>query len=167
MNFVRNDRVILVKEMESMENIGMTYEIADIRANKVILRDIVHKIAVGAVDIDKFEQHFKKAEEINKSWTKWIPLRNRNGDVIEFYRTNFKKIQVRTPDNIRAEAACHKEDEFDLLFGIRLASARCDNKALKKIKKEYEDNLKEVNSSIVENKNYIKKLLRSLSEVEE
>jgi hypothetical protein len=167
MNFIRNDKVVLVKETNNMEAVGMTYEIANITDTKVVLRDIVSKVAICAIDIDKFEEHFKKFEDVKKTWTKWIPLRNNNGDIVQFYKTNYKKVQVKTVDNIRAEASCCAADEFNLVFGIRLASARCDLKALKKMESEYEKALKEVHSAIAENKNYIKKLLRTLDEVEE
>lgn len=167
MNIVRNDRVVLTKEMGNLKTVGETYEIANITGNVIVLRDVVSKVAVGAVNIDEFDQYFKKPDEVKKGWTGWNHLVDQSGDIVGFYRTNYKKIQVRTNDNFRAEATCYKDDEFNLFFGLQLASARCNAKALKKMEEEYEAKLKEIRSAMVENKNYVKKLLRLSDEVGE
>jgi hypothetical protein len=167
MNIVRNDRVVLTKEVGNLKTVGETYEVANITENMVILRGVVNKVAVGAVNIDEFDQYFKKSDEIKNGWTDWNRLADQNGNIVGFYRTNYKKVQVRTNDNFRAEATCYKDDEFNLFFGLQLASVRCSTKALKKMEEEYETKLKEVRSAMVENKNYIKKLLRSLDKAGE
>lgn len=70
-----------------------------------------------------------------KKWTKWTPMKQGN-EVVAFYRTNQKKVEVRLPlSNIRAVATCNG-DEFDLHFGIQLAYARCEQKLLKNKQKE-------------------------------
>lgn len=163
MNVMRNDKVILVKSFENLEVVGMEYEVANIIEDKVVLRDATTKVAVGVVDIVSFGEYFKKPEEV-KGWTKWYGLLNEEGDVIASYRTNFKKVQVRTNNGVRSEASCMAEDEFNLMFGIRLAYTRCVHKNLKAMEKECEYTLKVVRSEKVESKNMIKKLLRSLEE---
>ena len=129
MNIMRGDKVVLVKGMDSFKKVGETFEIANITETKIILREVTSKIAVGAVDIDAFETHFKKPEEIS-GWTKWEKLVDHVGNVIAHYRTNGKKVQVRTPDGYRSEATCHKVDNFDVFFGIQLAYSRCLVKSL-------------------------------------
>ena len=129
MNIMRNDKVVLVKGMDNFKKVGETYEVANITDSKVILRDVVSKVAVCAVDIDAFEVHFKKPEEVS-GWTKWEKLVDNNGDIIAHYRTNHKKVQVRTPDGYRAETTCNKGDDFNLFFGINLAYNRCIVKCL-------------------------------------
>ena len=129
MNIMRNDKVVLVNGMDGFKKVGETFEVANITETKVVLRDVTSKVAVGAVDIDVFENHFKKKEEI-KGWTQWEKLVNRTGDIIAHYRTNGKKVQVRTPDGYRAETTCHKSDDFNVFFGIQLAYNRCIEKCL-------------------------------------
>lgn len=163
MNIIRNDRVVLTKEVDNMKTVGETYEVANITTNAVVLRDVASKVAVGAIDIDEFDQYFKKADEV-KGWTNWNRLVANNGDIVGFYRTNYKKVQVRTNDNIRAEASKHKDDEFNLFFGLQLASIRCANKALRKMELEHENSLKEIRSIMAKNNNHIKKMLNSLVE---
>lgn len=167
MNIVRSDRVVLTKEMDNLKTVGEIYEVANITETRVVLRDKTTKVAVIAVDIDEFDQYFTKVDNVKKSWTDWCYLVDHIGNIVGFYRTNYKKVQVRTNDNFRAEATCCKDDEFSLFFGLQLASARCNAKALKKTEEEYETKLKEVRSAIVENKNYIKKLIRSSDEAGE
>ena len=82
----RNNRVMLMKDFGNM-SVGNIYEVANITDTSVILRDAEKKIAVGAIDIDQFDQYFKKPEEVKK-WTKWNGLRNASDDTIAFYRTN-------------------------------------------------------------------------------
>ena len=163
MNAVRYDKVILTKAFGDLKTVGEIYEVANITLTSVILRDKKNKVAIASVNIDEFDQYFTKVDEVKKGWTDWNHLVDQSGDIVGFYRTNYKKVQVRTNDNFRAEATCYKDDEFNLFFGLQLASARCNAKALKKMEEEYETNLKEVRSAIVENKNYIKKLLRRTS----
>ena len=163
MNYFRGDKVILIKECDALKTIGETYEVANITDTQVVVRNAMSKVAVGAVDISVFDQYFKKPEEV-KGWTNWNRLVANNGDIVGFYRTNYKKVQVRTNDNIRAEASKHKDDKFNLFFGLQLASVRCANKALRKMELEHENSLKEIRSTMAKNNNHIKKMLNSLVE---
>ena len=129
MNIMRNDKVVLVKGMNGFKKVGESYEVANITETKVVLRDVTSKVAVGAVEIDSFEAHFAKPEEVT-GWLQWENLVDRTGNVIAHYRTNGKKVQVRTPDGYRAETTCNKGDDFNLFFGIQLAYNRCMMKAL-------------------------------------
>ena len=163
MNIFKNDRFVLIKEMEYFNKVGMIYEVANITETAVVLRDVKTKVAVGAVNIDDFDKYFVRPEYV-KSWTKWWGMVDTAGNNIGFYRTNLKKVQVRNLDGIRAEASCNKHygDEFDLTFGIHLAYARCEDKKLKKLEAEYENALKHIKSDMIENRNMIKRMLRTL-----
>lgn len=129
MNIMRNDKVVLIKGMDNFKKVGETFEVANITDTKVILREVASKVAVGAVDIDAFEAHFVKPEDVS-GWTQWESLTDRKSNVVAHYRTNGKKVQVRTPDGYRAETTCNKGDDFNLFFGIQLAYNRCILKSL-------------------------------------
>jgi hypothetical protein len=172
---LRNDKVILIKEVENLKTIGETYEVANIVDNLVILRDATSKMAVGAIDISIFEEHFKKPEEV-KGWTEWQRMLDNLGNTLGFYRTNFKKVQVRTMNGIRSEATCNKkyDDGFNLFFGIQLAFTRCADKFLRleedkyeTLIEEYKEELNKIRSNRIDNKNMRKKMLSSLNKVEE
>lgn len=163
MNIMRNDKVVLIKEMGNINMVGNIYEVANVTETAVVIRDATSKIAVGAIAIDAFENYFKKPEEV-RSWTKWRGMVDKNNNLMAFYRTNGKKVQVRTPDGIRTEASCNKCDEFNLSFGLNLAYARCIDKCLKSVAEEYESTLKRIYSDMTENKNMMKKLIRTLDE---
>lgn len=101
-------------------------------------------------------------EKVTK-WTGWKPIVNFNGQTDAFYRTNFKKVQVKfLVDKIRAECCCCKDDEFDLSFGVQLAYLRALNKARAKQRADLEEALKSVEHEIAENKTIIKKMVNSL-----
>lgn len=163
MNIVRNDKVVLIKEMESIKLVGETFEVANIVDTSVILRDPNSKVAVGAIDICDFEKHFKKPEEVHH-WTDWNRLLGGNGsdDIVAYYRTKHNKVQVRLPNGIRSEANCNKGDEFNLFFGIQLAYERCLNKVWKKMEAEYESALNRVRADMIESKNRMKKMINNL-----
>ena len=156
----RNDKVMLMKDFGNM-SVGNIYEVANITDTSVILRDAEKKIAVGAIDIDQFDQYFKKPEEVKK-WTKWNGLRNASDDTIAFYRTNGKKIQVRNVEGVIAEASCNKNDEFNFYFGLALACHRCRIKTMKKMIKTYEDAIKHINSDMLDTQHLVKKMINSL-----
>ena len=101
-------------------------------------------------------------EKVTK-WTSWKPIVNFNGQTDAFYRTNFKKVQVKfLVDKIRAECCCCKDDEFDLSFGVQLAYLRCLNKARIKQRIELEEKLNMVEHEIAKNITTIKKMVNSL-----
>lgn len=163
MNILKNDKFMLIEAIEKLNKVGEIYEVGNVTNTAVVMRDARTKVAVGAVDIDDFGKYFKKAEEV-RTWTKWCAMNNPLGEIIAFYRTNGKKVQVRMShlETIRGEASCLKGDEFNLAFGIRLAYARCVDKELTKAESEFESAWKEMRSRRIDNQRDIKKMIRSL-----
>ena len=161
MNIMRNDKVILTKAIGNLQVVGETFEVANVTETAVILRNASNKIAVGAVDIATFDQYFKKPEEV-KGWTPWQRLVDQLGNTIAFYRTNWKKVQVRAADGVRGEATCNKCDEFNLYFGLNIAMRRCEIKSLKKIVADYEDAMKHFSDRISTEESAIERMIKSL-----
>ena len=151
MTIFRGDKVALANKFDKLTQIGTVYEVANITTdNKVIIRDTVSKVAIGAIGIDDFEKYFNKLEDDKKSgWTEWHRLLDSNDDMIGIYRTNFKKVEVKIGDgsknynnkkknknnkkdnkmSITGKAFCCKEDDFNLAYGIRLAYMRAIKKS--------------------------------------
>ena len=98
------------------------------------------------------------------NWTPWTEVRNSRDELTGFYRTNGKKVQVRTTDNIRAEATCNKCDTFDLYFGFNLAKIRLENKLIKGYKDALNKELDRLSKVEHENKIKIKRLMEHLCE---
>lgn len=157
MNIVRNDKVILIKEMDNLKLVGETFEVANITDTSVIIRDMKSKVAISAVGINDFDKYFKKPEEVNE-WTPWSKLLSGN-DIVAFYRAKGNKVQVRLADGTHSEANCNKCDEFNLFFGIQLAYERCLSKVWKRIEKEHEYALKELRANISESHHRIKMMI--------
>jgi hypothetical protein len=157
------DRVVLTKELnEKFKQVGEVFEIANILDGSFLLRDSKTRIALGIVDFEDFDKHFVHEENF-KGWTKWQPLIGFDGQSDAFYRTNRKKTQVKfltTKD--RGESCCHRDDDFNLGFGIQLAYLCALNKAREKQRIELEEKLNTVNREIAENKNIMKKMINSL-----
>lgn len=167
MNVVRNEKVILIKEMGNMKMVGQVYEVANITDTAVVLRDVNSKIAIGAVNIDDFDKYFKSWEESDSvEWTKWQRMIDQQGNSVAYYRAKGNKVQVRTVDGFRSEANCHDVDEFNLVFGVQLAYERCVAKHLKKSEAEHEEALKRIHSDMAENQNRMKKMVNSLNKKE-
>lgn len=158
------DRVVLIKELdEKLKQVGDAFEIANIIDGSFVLRSANTRTAVGVVSFEDFENHFVREEGFN-GWTNWTPLVGFDGQSDCFYRTNRKKTQVKfLTDNVRAEACCCNDDDFNLAFGIQLAYLRCLNKARTKQRFELEEKLNMVEHEIAENKTIIKKMVNSLS----
>lgn len=166
MNILKNDKFMLIEEMGKLNKVGEIYEVGNITDTSVIMRDAKTKVAIGAIDIDDFGKYFKKPEDV-KHYTRWCGMTNALGEVIAYYRTNGKKVQVRmhNMERYRAEASCCcKYDEFNLTFGIRLAYLRCENKALAETEKTIESSLNSVRYRRLDNQREIKKMLRSLED---
>lgn len=163
MNILKNDKFMLIEAIERLNKVGEIYEVGNVTNTSIVMRDAKTKVAIGAVDIDDFSKYFKKPEEV-KTWTKWCAMTNPLGEIIAFYRTNGKKVQVRNNHlkTVRGEASCCKDDEFNLAFGIRLAYARCLDKELTAVEKDFESSLKDVRSRRIDNQRDIKKMIRSL-----
>lgn len=102
-------------------------------------------------------------EKTKSKWTNWEPLVGFNGQTDAFYRTNFKKVQVKfLIDKIRGECCCNTEDDFNLSFGVQLAYLRALNKARERQRAELEEAMKSIEHEIAENKTIIKKMVNSL-----
>lgn len=134
-NIYKNDKVVLVKPFEKMQVVGDVYEVANITDTHVVLRNEKTKIAVGAISISDFEEYFESYSDRkeNSKWTSWTSIVNETNNTIAFYRTNFKKTQVRINNGekcIKGESCCTPTDEFDLFTGVRIAYARALIKAL-------------------------------------
>lgn len=160
---LRFDRVVLVKELnEKFKQVGETYEVANILENSFMLRSEKTKVALGLISFNDFEKHFIPAEKF-KGWTPWQSLVGFDGQTDAMYRTNRKKTQVKfLTDKVRGESCCHRDDDFNLSFGIQLAYLNCLNKARTKQRIELEEKLNMVEHEIAENESIIKKMVNSL-----
>lgn len=157
------DRVILVKELnEKFKNVGEVFEIANILDNSFLLRDGRTRVAIGVISFEDFEEYFVHENNF-RGWTPWTSFVGFDGQNDCYYRTNRKKVQVRClTDNVRAESCCHKDDDFNLFFGIQAAYLRCMNKALERQKAKCEEKIKMANSEITENESILKRMINSL-----
>lgn len=162
----RGDKVVLTKSFGKMQNIGNMYEVADFTSTNIVLRDCETKVAACAVSVTDFSNYFDKAENAIGKWTHWHPVIDGLGDVVCFYRTNFKKIEVRifTSDKfyVTAKATCYKGDDFNMGLGIHLAYLRAVKKQceIEKNKCEDESKIAELNKTIGDIKNNIEKMCR-------
>ena len=161
---LRFDKYILVKELnEKFKQVGDEFEVANIFEDSFLFRSAKTKVALGVVSFADFEKHFVATENF-KGWTNWTPLVGFDGQSDCFYRTNRKKTQVKfltTKD--RGESCCHRDDDFNLSFGIQLAYLYALNKARAKQKIELEEKLNMVEHEIAENSTIIKKMVNSLN----
>ena len=164
------DRVVLTKELnENFMQVGEVFEISSVLEDSFLLRNAKSKIAIGVINFEDFEKYFVH-EEAFKGWTKWTPIIDSNGQTDAYYRTNRKKTQVKfLTDKVRGEACCSKINDFDLSFGIKMAYARCLNKAREKQRfecmaklSEYEKKLKFINHDIAENDMVMRRMIASL-----
>lgn len=166
MNILRNDKVILTKEMGNLKMVGETYEVANVVEDRVVLRDAKTKVAVGVIDIVDFWEYFKKPEDV-KRWTNWTNIVDQQGNSVGTYRTNMRKVQVRLSDGTRTEVCCKKSDSFSLGFGINYAYERCTKKYLKRLEAKYEKSLKSVRADISECEHRIKQMINAVYKDEE
>lgn len=160
-NVFRGDTVILTKTMDKLNLVGQTFEVANITEKTIVLRDVKTKVAVGSVAIDDFEEYFVKQEI--KGWKPWTTMVDASGNTVGFYRTNGKKVQVRTY-NCRAEASCNLKtnDKFDLFFGVQLAYLRCQNKFMTQMRQNYLSAAKQMEGNIRENNHNISQLMTKM-----
>lgn len=157
---LKYDKVVLVKEFGKMHSVGETYEIASVLDNSFVIRDYHTKVALGVISFEEFNNYFSKEPDV-KGWTSWTKFTDKDGGTA-FYRTNFKKVEVRC-NNVRALASCNlNEDYFNLSTGLMIAYGRCLNKLLLKEQEKYEKKLKEISEEISENKNLLKNIMDSL-----
>lgn len=169
MNF---DVVIQTKELnDRFKKVGEVFEVASVRDDSFLLRDIKTKVAIGVVNFDDFDKHFVHKENF-KGWTGWTPIIGFDGHSDAMYKTNRKKVIVKfLTDKVRGEACCHHDDDFNLAFGIQTAYLRCLNKANEKRKAELEkqidicnENLAVIDCNIKENRNILERMINSLGE---
>lgn len=162
---LKYDRVILTKELnERFSKVGDTFEVANILEDSFLLRDAKTKTAIGVVSFEDFERCFVMEENFH-GWTRWQKFIGYDNQCDFEYRTNKRKVQVRfLTDNVRAEACLHRNNEFDLVFGLRIAYLRARNKAAMKRKQMYIDALKELNNEIFDNEKTIQHMINSLEE---
>ena len=165
MAILKYDKVTLIKEFGKMNMVGEAYEIANISDDSFVIRDTNKRVALGVISFEEFNKHFKKVEDV-KGWTPWVKFMDEFGNA-DFYRTNFRKVEVKAFGK-RASAACNlAEDEFNLHFGLQLAYCRCLNKMLLDSKKEHQEALKMINSNIKDNRVYMHNMINSLIKDEE
>lgn len=136
------DKLMLLRPYGDLQNVGSDYMVADIRAGLIILKDPVTRRAVCGISIEELFNYFVKADE-HQGWTSWSILTDYLGNAIGHFRTNRKKVQVRMWDGVKAEACCHRVDNFDLAFGLRLAYLRADAKRVMKAMDELDKQMNE------------------------
>jgi len=170
MSILKGERLVLIKEFGHL-TVGETYEVANILEDSIVLREVRSKIAVGVVNIKDIDKYFMKPEVV-RSWTPWTGFTVNDSGMTAFYRTNFKKVEVRY-NGYKAAAYCNKVDDFDLYFGIDLAYRRCANKILANAIAESEKRITELEetkrfceSEMFDNRNYIKAMINRLEEKE-
>lgn len=164
------DEIILTKELnDRFRKIGEVFEVANVLNDAFLLREKETKIAVGVVSFSDFEKHFVHKDNF-QGWTNWTHMIGFDGHNDIIYRTNRKKVQMRfLTDKVSGESCCHKEDDFNLSLGLRIAYMRCVKKSLAKRKAEHEKQLKEIsnklvaiNRDIIDVENVTKDLINSL-----
>lgn len=169
MAILKGDRVVLIKEYNNRLNtVGETYEVASLTDIFAVIRDANTKVALGTVNHDEFKEYFKLENEVKKSsnWTPWTKFDVDNGEVA-FYRTNYRKVEVRH-NGVKTTSSCNlKEDEFNLYFGIRIAYLRCQNKFMMKRKEKNLLENKMIDSIVKDNTVLINKMVASLEKKEE
>lgn len=121
-------RVILTHEIDKLSNIGAAYIVKDIIDGRFVIlemEDAENSKVVVSFDIfpEYFDTHYH-------GWTEWAALNDTGGNVLAWYRTNGKRVQVKTNDGFKAEASCSKYDKFNLRKGLDIAYARCVKKWL-------------------------------------
>lgn len=160
---LKYDKIILVKEMnEKFKQVGKVFEIESILDGSFLLRDAETKVAVGVVNFEDFDKYFVHEENF-KGWTSWTSLIGFNGQTDAVYRTNGRRVQVEfLTDKVRAESCCHREDTFNLSFGIKMAYLRAYNKALEKKWVKYKGEMLQINHEIGENETIMKSMIESL-----
>ena len=165
---MQNEKGRRVKELENL-TVGEVYEVANIVEDSIVIRDSRSKVAVGILNIKDIDKYFVKPEEM-RNWTPWVGFTVSDSGMTAFYRTNMKKVEVRY-NGYKSAAYCNKVDDFNLYFGIDLAYRRCCNKILvdaiaeseKKIA-ELEKTKKFCEGEMLNNSNYIKKMINALEE---
>lgn len=99
-------------------------------------------------------------------WTQWCKMLNNRNELIGFYRTNGKKVQVRAMNNdIRGEATCNKCDTFNLYIGINIAYMRMVKKVIDETRSEYMKFLDILDKEELDIKHKMKNLINTVENV--
>lgn len=160
---LKYEKVVLTKELnEKFKQVGKVFEIASVLDGSFVLRDDETKVALGVVNFADFEKYFVHKKDFN-GWTAWTPLIGFNGQNDAFYRTNGRRVQVEFLTNkVRAESCCHREDTFNLSFGIKMAYLRAYNKVMKEHWIKHKEKMDEIHYEISENEAILKSMINSL-----
>lgn len=142
------DKIKLIQKLGKLDKVGDVFDVTGVDNGVISFKC---SYGEGCMTYNEFEKYFEKVEEpvkIVRVWTIWEPtmIHFRNPFTTEYcsvgieMRENGKKIQVRYK-NIRAEASCHKEDEFSASRGFELAKRRLILKLLYDELKNYAQKL--------------------------
>ena len=155
-NLKKGDRIKQIKEVDDFNYVGKDFEVVNIYDNEgkenIVLRND-RKDAVAS------------SKNFN-SWTDWCRFNGEDGSLY-FYRTNGKKVQVKSIDKLRTESRCHKDDKFSLSVGLQLAYERMLIKKNIIVKQAYEKLVKQSNEAIEISKNNINQIIISLDKKKE
>lgn len=150
---IKNDKVVLVKAFEKLQEVGKEYEVANFTDDLLVLREIKTKVAICAIKYEDFDNYFVKKVDYtsNGAFTEWTAISNETGATIGWYRTNGKKTQVKIPTVdknkfIRAESSCNYCDEYDFTTGVQIAYMKALKKSNNIIIKETTERLKLANT---------------------
>jgi hypothetical protein len=144
---IKGDRIKLVKPIGAFTNVGEICEVIDIAEGGVIsFRFGPGGRHLGCMSYDEYLKYFEQAVEEKKPrvWTKWrsgsieyYDMENERNFSTVFYRHNGKRVQIKSAEwQVKSEASCHNEDEFDLSKGLNLAKMRLIVNILEKQIKE-------------------------------
>lgn len=167
---LKYDKVILIKELnDKFRKVGEEFEIASVSEDSFLLRDAKSKVAIGVISFQDFEKCFVHEENF-KGWTDWQQFNGLEGQTDCFYRTNRRDVEVKfVTDKVRTKSYLHKDDEFNLSFGLNLAYLRAFSKVLEKKKDKVKEKLckveeehKEINDEIANVERHIQKLINSV-----
>ena len=134
---------IRVKKPMGILDVGTVCTVISLGDNGVITFNFGGGGLYGCMSFDEFEKHFEKIDKSKTKpklvWTKWKKdvLTFKYDDVIYhydfFFKTNGKRVLMKTVDNIKSHATCHCDDEFVLMDGIDIAKKRLVPKLIKRI----------------------------------
>ena len=143
---IKGDKIKLVKQMGAFTNVGEICDVIDVTEGGVIsFRFGPGKMHLGCMSYDEYLRYFEPVEEKKtRIWTDWgttvityYDLTGKRNLLGVYYRHNGKRVQVYSKGyELRAEASCHEEDDFNLERGLELAKLRFIVKLLNKQVKE-------------------------------
>lgn len=150
---IKGDKIKLANPMGVFTNVGEICEVVNVDENGMIsFRFGKNGMHLGCMSYNEFDKYFELVPESKHEWSEWknerLFYKNLNGSHVSTTircRHNCKKVQVKYNCGndvfIKAEASCHKEDEFDFEKGFKLAKCRL---IVKMLNKEVEDFAKQM-----------------------